>query len=116
MSGGTKTAKTHGFLMALTIGVLMKKTNVALALTAAFAARAIAAHDKTVTKTPTRTTETTTDTTHNPLTGTDTTTKETVTKDAQGKETSKMKTKTKRDHKSGKLKKKSVESETKETH
>ena len=71
---------------------------------------ALAEDSKTTTPTGNGgTMETTTDTTHNPMTGNDTTTHETETKDSAGNTTSKRKMKVKRDHKTGKMKKKTVD-------
>jgi hypothetical protein len=56
-------------------------------------------------------TKTTTDTTHNPVTGNDTVTQETVTKNEQGETVATKKMKTKRDHKTGRMKKKTMDSE-----
>jgi hypothetical protein len=82
----------------------------------AFAPLAFGADSDVTTRTATGTTEVKTDTTHNVLTGNDTATKTVTTRNDAGKITSKRKAKVKRNHKTGHVIEKSVNTESTETH
>ncbi|MEO5969943.1 MAG: hypothetical protein ABIQ95_08445 [Bdellovibrionia bacterium] len=88
----------------------MKKNLTILFIAAAFASSAFAESAKSVTATNQGAVESSASASHNPLTDNDTVKGETVTKDGAGNKTSVRKYKVKRDHKTGEVIQKNVES------